>query len=223
MKTALILAIFIILSFYITYYIISANAYTMNNIWTWSYPPTTCIWHSDYDNLIKDELMKWEDVLFDLWGVNGIFEINIIYTDTSWDIIKNCDAHIIVNEVEYTRGSPHEPVYGRTIHVLKYDLIYVQLFEERDLTSDLFTESFKNTVLHEYGHVLGLDHWIPETAREGLKPWPKTLMWQWQDDNIHAVIDNGTILALKCFYGKDGFAGKNIGCDVFNFNLKADN
>lgn len=190
-----------------------ADAMKIKQLWDWNKPPNVCVWDSDYNEIFKNGLNKWNKVLFDEYGEAHIFAGLVVYPDTKWEQIKLCNVIIVMNEVEYAEYSG---VYGRTIPLMKYNKMYIQIFEARDAVN--FKESVEQTLMHEFGHALGLGHWIPEDVKEALKPWPETLMWKWQYYE-NTTIDYATILALKCMYGSDGFAGRNNTCDTFHYKF----
>lgn len=197
--------------------IISVQAYTMDMLWSWDNPPDTCIWTSDYDELFYENLFKWENILYDLWGEPALFSIILVNQTTTWEMIEFCEIHLVMVEVEYT-PQEFEQILGKA-YISNPDDIFLFIYEERN--TENHTKSVSQTVLHEFGHALGLNHWIPEHVIEGLLPWPKTTMWAYQiDETASTEIDEYSILALRCLYGDDGFTGKNIErCDSFKTEI----
>jgi len=190
------------------------SSYTMKTLWHWTdSPPIVCYWDSDHNRLMDDALIIWNEYFYEEWGKDGIVKFFRVNDQTEG--LDVCNIHIIVVPLKVTKPDPENDKYdnplGSTTPRLDKKLVWILIWEERDVSPNLYNLSIKRTIMHELGHAWGLGHVAPENSYEGLKPHPTTLMWkfQWEPE---IIIDDATRYGMKCIYGKDGWAGENDLC-----------
>ena len=205
---ALILCSLIILFVFLLFFIPFANAYQMDLLWQWGGNPHICIWDNKYNHLFEKGVNDWNDALYSL-GKDWPNEYKIIYPDTPDIIAKYCNINLVLVEHWITEDEPFTGVIGRTVYS-QGNMVFISVFEERNSKHYFnFNDAIVKTVKHELGHGFGLGHWVAENTYEAMRPWPATIMWGTSDKYYNGTIDQYSLDALTCWYGEDGFGGKN--------------
>jgi len=186
-----------------------ADSYTMDLLWQWQGNPLICIWDNKYNNLFEQAVNEWNDALYTL-GPDWVLSYKIVDGDTSNEIIKYCQINLVLIEYSITKDIEYNGIIGRTSYHTNSFRIFIVVYEERDSEYySNFDDAIVKTTKHELGHGFGLNHWMPESPGEGLKPWPASLMWQYSDKNYNGTVDQYSLDALVCWYGEDGWEKPN--------------
>ena len=191
----------------------------------WDKAPIVCIWDSDYNRHAGVAVIKWYDALVDNYGDGYSFNTIIVTGEVDFELLKDCNIHIIYVEVEYASAEELAGVTGRTMIDLNMSVAYVYVYEglyAHYPTLKDFDNTMIRTTMHEIGHAFGLGHVIPENAGEGLRPWPRTLMWAYSGEWTDTDIDEQTLLGFKCLYNTNGWKGNHPNtCKRFNMDLNS--
>lgn len=168
--------------------------------------PQFCILESDYNDVIIQSILEWDNSLKkytnnrDIWNFN--YEV-INYNNTS-----NIQCEIII---DFSNITNDKMVGGDTFGQIEYDgsLKTIKIYNIPKQS-----EILKSILLHEIGHSIGLGHYI--TNNENLSfQWngglniPSLMIKSIEDDVILKITDFDLEKVVE-IYGEDGFGG-NVG------------
>ena len=172
-----------------------------------------CVWDSKFNVNAQEAVNTWHTVLVDRFGEGFGIEAMIVNSNTNVNDLEKCDIHIIYILDEYTT---QEGLETKTGQLWKYNPstdVFLFIYEERENRDPKLITA---TTLHELGHGFSLNHVIPESMGEAMRPWPDTLMWQWVDENYERDIDEQTLLAFKCYYNGGSWQARHMHtCPIF--------
>lgn len=199
--------------------VVPAEGYYMDYLgFAWDRSPLICIWDSKYNEHAKVAVLEWYNSLVKTFGDGYVFSSIIVNGEVDPNILKACSINIIYVYKEDASFDSLDGITGTTYGIKGGSALFLFIYEARNPqpTPEDFDNSIIRTTMHEIGHGFGLNHVMPESPGEGLKPWPSTLMWPWQDTN-DTYIDEQTLLAFKCLYRNNGWIGNTpYGCLRFN-------
>jgi hypothetical protein len=190
----------------------TAEAYYSEPLsWSWNGKPVLCSWDNKYNEEFEFSINMWWNVLVEKYDESSGFEAYRV--DGESDMLHRCNIHLVFVNVDTVDDTF---ILGRTMSPNNNQL-FIFIYENN--RPDDISSSIKRTVLHEIAHSFGVGHWFPESMGEGLKPWPTTLMWQYQEVGYPVEIDEYTMSQFRCVYGSDSWFGKNKPCSIIYSNL----